>query len=226
MVRVLDRERAIKLRKLGCSYSQIKQKIGISRSTLSGWFSKYPLTPKQQLLLKNNRHRIKEHSIEKGKETKRLKREKRIKAVYDLERKRFFGLSERELLIAGLFLYWGEGKKDIRSYVGISNTDPQLVKFSLYWLVRAMKVNRDKIRISLHLYSDMNVYKEMNYWSKELNIPLNQFIKPYIKKNLKVNLTHKGFGHGTCNIALSNILLKERVMMSLKAISDYYCSKI
>lgn len=72
----------------------------------------------------------------------------------------------------------------------------------------------------------MNIQSEINYWSNELKIPLSQFNKPYVKNSTRAGLTHKGFGHGTCALIVSNILLKEKTMMAIDAISDFYCSQI
>jgi predicted transcriptional regulator len=47
MARRIDKEMALQLRKEGMSYSQIKDEIGISKSTLSGWLSGLPLTKNQ-----------------------------------------------------------------------------------------------------------------------------------------------------------------------------------
>lgn len=47
MARKLDKQRAILLRKRGYSYSQIKNKLGISKSTLSGWLYDIPLSEKR-----------------------------------------------------------------------------------------------------------------------------------------------------------------------------------
>jgi transposase-like protein len=226
MARVLDRERAIQLRQQGNTYSEIKRQLGIGKSTLSDWLSKYPLTQKQfqdlQTRIKNN----KEIAIEKFRETSRLKRERRLKYAYETEKNRLLSLSLKELEIAGLFLYWGEGAKRINGYIGINNTDPKVVQFSLYWLIKILKIPKEKIRVSLHLYKDMDIYKEIDYWSTELNIPKGQFRKPYIKTSNRTGLTHKGFGHGTCGLVANNVLLKEKLMMSIEAIADYYCSKI
>ena len=93
-------------------------------------------------------------------------------------------------------------------------------------MVYGLEIPKSKIRVTLHLYNDMNIKQEMEYWSKELTLPLSQFAKPYIKKSTRVNINHKGYGHGTCCLLVSNILLKEKIMMGLKAISDYYSSKI
>ncbi len=44
----------------------------------------------------------------------RLKRERRLKRQYNDVRKMLLPFSKRELFIAGLFLYWGEGGKTER----------------------------------------------------------------------------------------------------------------
>ena len=41
MARKKDKQKALTMRKKGMSYSQIKEKLGISKSTLSGWLQAY-----------------------------------------------------------------------------------------------------------------------------------------------------------------------------------------
>ena len=45
------KEKAISLRKKGLSIKYVEKKLGINRSTLSGWFKNIELTKKQQLKL-------------------------------------------------------------------------------------------------------------------------------------------------------------------------------
>lgn len=222
MARVIDRQKAIILRKKGKTYSQIKKTLGISKSTLSGWLSKYPLTEKQLEFLKHNRKYNKQLAIEKTIIVKRKKREERIKATYEDQKRYWVSLSKRELEIAGLFLYWGEGSKRLNGPVFLNNTDPKVMKFVLYWFVKGLHIPQEKIRVDLHLYSDMNVEKEISFWRKTLNLPLSQFRNPYIKKSLKADIDHKGFGHGTCGLVVNDVFLKERIMMAIEALADYY----
>jgi hypothetical protein len=158
--------------------------------------------------------------------TKRLKREKRLENTYQEEKKRWMHLTQRELELAGIFLYWGEGAKYLQGPLSLNNTDPEVIRFTLYWMIEALKVPKEKIKVCLHLYKDMNIDKEKKYWSETLHMPLSQFATPYIKQSNRSDLTHKGFGHGTCGLLVSNILLKEKVMMTIKAISDSYNAKI
>ena len=150
------------------------------------------------------------------------KKDKRLAVCYDEEKKKLLPLSWKELLLAGLFLYWGEGVKSLTSSVSLNNTDPEIVKFFTYWLTKILRIPKGKIKIYVHLYQDMNIKRELDFWSKELNISRSQFAKPYIKKSKRENLTHKGFGHGTCGVCVGNVRLKERIIMSLKATADYY----
>lgn len=222
MSRIIDRQKATELRKQGKTYSEIKRMLGISKSTLSNWLSDYPLSKQQLSLIEKEVKNNKNLGIEKTIITKRKKREKRLENIYKFEKSRWLSLRLRELELAGLFLYWGEGKKGLKSSLAINNTDPQVVKFALYWMIKALKIPKNKIKVELHLYSDMNMPEELLFWEKQLGIAKYQFSKPYIKASTRINIRHKGFGHGTCGLVVNDIRLKEKVMMSIKVIADSY----
>lgn len=219
MALVFLREKAIQLRLQGCTYGQIRRELGVQKSTLSGWLSKLPLGEEQIILLSQNKELSKDISREKFIETFRKKRLTRLKAICEEQTKVLLPLTEKELFIAGLFLYWGEGGKTHGDF-SLSNTDPKLVKFFLYWLKNSLNVPINKIKVQLHLYRDMDVNGEISFWSKYLKIPEVQFYKPYIKNSNKEGVTYKGFGHGTCKIRLCSIAMGERVAMSIKAITN------
>ncbi len=213
------RAQALILRKQELSYSQIKKKLKVSKSTLSYWLRDYPLSREKINELRGNN----EKRIERYRETRRKTKEKRLKEFYLEQKKKIFPLSKRDLFIAGLFLYWGEGGKTMSNHVSVSNTDPSVINFFINWIEKVLKISREKLRFSLHLYNDMDVEKELSFWSKILNIPKNQFSKPYIKKSSSLRINQKGgFGHGTCNTRLGNARLSEKVLMGIKAISNKY----
>ncbi len=217
MTRIATRRHVLELRKLGKSYSQIKAELGVSKSTLSVWLRKYPLSKEQIRLLRD----VSEIRIEKFRQTMQLKREARLLSYYNEVKGTILPFSKRELLIAGLFLYWGEGGKTLRNQLSITNTDPAVLQFSLYWMIKALDISKDKIQVFTHFYDDMVVDDEINYWSKILKLPKNQFGKPYIKESKRINLDQKGFGHGTCGLRVSNTVIKEKILMTLKVISEY-----
>lgn len=219
MARFKDREKALTLRKQEMSYSQIKKVLGVSKSTLSTWLKNYPLSEERIRTLRDcNGQRI-----ERYRETMRKKREKRLGQFYKEQKNLIFPLSKREIFLAGLFLYWGEGTKSHPAEISVSNTDPSIIKFFINWLTKNLFIPREKIKIQLQLYADMKTDKEINFWSEVLNIPRGQFSKPYIKKTSIKRINHKGgFGHGTCLARTGNARLAEKVLMSIKAIAVRY----
>ena len=109
-------------------------------------------------------------------------------------------LTKRDILIGGIFLYWGEESKSSNCLTALSNTDPNALKFFIKWL-SLFGIKKEDLRVKLHLYKDMNITDELAYWAKELKLPLSCFQKPYIKDSYLSGITYKnGFGHGTCNI--------------------------
>lgn len=224
MSKILLREQAIKLRIQGYTYGQIKRELNLAKSTLSEWLRKLPLNREQLELLSKNRERAKDLAIEKYIATRKKQRLVRLEQVLNQQNDSLLPLSEKELFLCGLFLYWGEGEKR-HGIISISNTDPRVIKFALYWMTNSLKILREKIRINLHLYKDMSIDELTNFWSNILDIPKIQFNKPYIKKTNREGLTYKSFGHGTCKLYAGSVLLSEKIAMSIKAISDKYGAK-
>src|SRR3989339_890884 len=106
-----DKENAVKLRKFGKSYNEIKAELGIPKSTLSAWFrdQKWSNEIAQKLL-----ERLKSKSIIRlqqlgrirGDNLKRLYEEAESEAIEDFDALKF-----HPLFIAGIVIYWGEGDK-------------------------------------------------------------------------------------------------------------------
>lgn len=215
MARKIDKQKAITMRQKGMSYSQIKEKLKISKSTLSGWLHDMPLSEKRiKELQADNPIRI-----ERYRNTMQAKKDARLNEVYKKISKDINTFSKRDLFLAGLFLYWGEGTKASNCSVVLTNTNPAMLKFFIKWL-ESFGVKKKSLKVKLHLYSDMHIKKSLDFWSKELKIPINQFQKSYIKKTSSKSITYKnGFGKGTCSVIFNNRDIWEYIMMGLKYIS-------
>lgn len=72
----------------------------------------------------------------------------------------------------------------------------------------------------------MNADNEIEFWADQLKLGRKQFNKPFIKNTTLKSLTYKGFGHGTCDVTIGSVELKNRIMMGVKAVYDYYRSRI
>lgn len=216
MARKLEKQKAITLRKKGYSYSQIKEKLGISKSTLSGWLYNMPLSEKRIKELRD----FSPQRIERYRNTMKLKKEVRLNDAYQKVSKDIGQFSKREIFLLGLFLYWGEGTKTANSSTQLTNTNPAMIKFFIKWL-ELLGVDKKDLKVKLHLYSDMNVRESIAFWSKSLKIQTSQFKKPYIKKTKLKSITYKnGFGKGTCCVIFENRDMWEYILMGLKYISN------
>ena len=215
MARLQDRERALTLRLQGWSYSQIKAELVVSKGTLSGWLQNYPLSRERI----NELRARSEKRIELFRVAMRRKREIRFATVYESEKRILAPLSERELYIAGLLLYVGEGAKSKPGTVMVANSDPAVMRFFTLWLLRICKVPKEKVRVRLQIYKDMNADAEVDFWSRELDLPRRQFTRPQIKQGYSSRINFKGgFNHGTCDVLFHSVPLHEKIMAGIKVI--------
>jgi transcriptional regulator with XRE-family HTH domain len=211
------KEKALKLRLQGKSYSQIKETLGVSKSTLSLWLRDHPLSIERINELRGNSPK----RIEKFRNTMRRKKETREEEVYQKIAKEIGKLSSREIFVAGLFLYWGEGYKTAPTTTALANTDPAMLKFYVEWL-KLLKVPLEKIKVRIHLYQDMDKDEVIKYWKKELGLPGPCFGQAYVKKSKLSGLTYKnGFGRGTCNVLVYNRDLNDYVLAGVKYLRKY-----
>lgn len=216
MAKYKEKSEAIKLRKKGMSYSQIKEKLGIGKGTLSDWLKDYPLSNKRIKELRDNNPQ----RIEKYINTMRKKREDKFSIAFEKAKNDIGKITERELFIAGFFLYWAEGGKTRRNSVIFSNTDPSMVAVYLRWL-SLLKISKDKLKFRLHLYKDMDESKEIGFWTKKLGVKKEQFKKVWVKDSKMSDLSYKNnFGHGTCNVILYNTQLAMYILMGIKFIAN------
>lgn len=221
MARKQDKQKAISLRQMGLSYSQIKEKLGIGKGTLSGWLYDMPLSEEKIRELRD----FSPQRIERYRNTMKGKRDAKNKIAYQNIAQKIGNISDREFLIAGLFLYWAEGSKTKTFSMGLTNTNPTMLVLFIRWL-QFFDVPKSKLKVHLHLYSDMNIKKQMDFWSKTLNLDIKQFRKPYIKKTTLSSITYtNGFGQGTCSVILDNGPITAEVMMGIQYIQDVLLEK-
>lgn len=213
------RQSALRMRKRGLSYSEIRAHVPVSKSTLSGWLHELPLTRSRINELRGNSP----VRIEKFRSTMQKKRSARHSVVYEHAAAKIGRLTKRELYIAGLFLYWAEGTKASRDRVLFTNTDPAMIRFCIAWL-NELGIPHGRLRVYLHLYSDMNIKKEIAFWARTLGLPESAFRKPYIKPSTRVGAhSYKGrFNHGTCNVYIGSRDAYEEVLMGLTYIRSLY----
>ena len=96
-------------------------------------------------------------------------------------------LSERDMLMAGLGLYWGEGYKYENGELGFTNSNPHMIRFYFKWL-RLWSVEKNSLifRLTLNEFFRKEEEKIKIFWTNFLDIKKEQFSKTtYIQTNLK-----------------------------------------
>ena len=217
------KEKSILLRKQGLSIGSIESKLGIPRSTLSGWFRNIKLTHKQKnQLLENWRNalitaRQKAVIWHNTQKTRRLE-EAKIAANNTLQGINLQNNAILELALA--MLYLGEGaKKTLETALGSS--DPNILKFFLSVLKNVYKLDSKKIRCELYLRADQNPQEIKQFWAKELKLPLQNF--KYVNLDRRTQGS-KTFTHykGVCQLRCGNVAIQRKLLY----LSNQFCEQV
>ncbi|OGH69805.1 MAG: hypothetical protein A2396_03715 [Candidatus Levybacteria bacterium RIFOXYB1_FULL_40_17] len=179
------KNRTIKLRKLGYSYSFISEKTKIAKGTLSEWLSKVPYKPNKFVL-----KRIKESSI-KSAMVLRNKKNKAISYAKKISFKELGTITKRDLWMLGIGLYIGEGSKNKTQMVRMVNSDPFVINLTIAWFKYVCGLSIKNFRMAIHTYPDLDQEKILNFWSKSTKIPRSQFRKTYIDIRTNKSLKNK-----------------------------------
>ena len=180
----VKKEKAIRLRKEGRSYSEILKEVSVAKSTLSEWLHDVGLSKKQF-------QRLTVKKLEAAKRGGLAKHIQRIEKVEQIHRKALLditSISKRELWLIGIALYWAEGSKEKDYYPGscvqFSNSDPKMIKLFLKWAKEVCKINDDKISIAIYLHQNSinNTEVVKKYWSKVTGFNVEKTGKVYYKK--------------------------------------------
>jgi len=103
--------------------------------------------------------------------------------------------NQENLKLAGLLLYWSEGYKSSKSSgIDFVNSDPEMIFVFINFLRKIYKVDEKRLRILLYCYTDQNIPKLIDFWSKLTKIPKSQFSKPYIRTDFRKDGRKMEFG--------------------------------
>ncbi|WP_448699918.1 hypothetical protein, partial [Streptomyces avidinii] len=143
------RARARELRLQGMTYDRIQLELGCSKSSISLWVRDLP---------KPDRKRTKEQSsaiARRGWDRTLQVREAERRETKEAASRDVGRLSERELFLVGVGLYWAEGSKDKayarRERVIFVNSDPDMIRLYLAWL-RLLGIKGERLRYSVMIH--------------------------------------------------------------------------
>ena len=216
--------KARKLRERGFSIKQITNVLNVSKSSVSNWVRDIKLSKHALANIEKRLQLGREHAREARLENILNQRS----ALYEKCRAEILPLSTRDLWIAGLMLYAGEGRKvwNVSSQpIELTNSEPGILRIFLNFLTKVCNVHRNEINIRLFLYSDINLKKAENFWTRELNIPLRQFQRSFIKQSYSNPSRTRRSKYGTAHIVLYNAELYRKILAWLRVAYNNYNGK-
>lgn len=189
------KQKAIKLRREGMSYSEILMLVPVAKSTLSIWLRSVGLSKPQQ-------QRLTAKKLDAGKRGGAARKEARINTtagIVNKAKKQVGVISKRELFLIGAILYWAEGTKEKEAAPGsgiqFTNSDPKMLRIFLLWLRSACKIEEEKIHFQIYLHetNEDRIREVVKYWSKSLMVAEDRLNKIYFKRS-KMSTNRKNTG--------------------------------
>lgn len=179
-----EKQQAIILRKQGLSLREIQQKLHVSKSTLSLWLRDTPLAPEQMLTLLKKRENswvaagAKRHQMRLEEEENEFQKAKNEVGM----------LSDRDLFLIAISLYWGEGDKQrLRpsKNATISNSDPAIILIFYIWIKKFMPSVKISCTLYIHEHYRLEEGYILDYWKSYFSDPTIQWNKIVFKKHIK-----------------------------------------
>jgi len=224
MAKFILKQKAISLRKKGIGIGTIAKTIGVGKSTVSYWCRDIVLSPAQLNKLQREQIRVGTRALMPFIEERRKQRMELEKKLIQLGKKDVGDLTKRDLFLTGLALYWGEGYRKGNQELGFTNSDPNIIRFFVKWLKKIHNISEKELilRVSINNLFQNKEKPVLQFWSKLIKVPLDQFtktsfIKSKIKKVYPNHLTH----YGTLRVKVRRgTNLRRRIMGSLQALSN------
>jgi len=125
-----------------------------------------------------------------------------------------FSFRERELLVAGLLLYWAEGSKG-KGAIRIANLDHRMIKVFLNFLRETCRVDDNRLFLYVRVYKEFSLEEAREYWCNFLNIPSQKvFAYPHTDTRSKKNKQWSPYGIAT--LEFHNTKLKQWLDSSIE----------
>lgn len=206
-MKLVLKEKAIHLRKLGKTYKEILSVIPVAKSTLSLWLRSVGLAEYQQQRITHKRL----SAALKGAQARRNKRIGDIETYVRNGKTAIGHISKRELWLIGIALYWAEGsKQNVRSPsagIAFGNSDYKMLLVFMAWL-RDVGIAKQDITYELYVHTDRQneIPQFKRWWAKKLGISAGAISRTYLKKgNIKTTRINVGdLYHGLIRIKVKS----------------------
>lgn len=216
------KEEALSLRRKGKSIREIELTLGISRSTLSGWFKNVSLTNEQKNILAEKHKAGLAHARTFAANKHREMKRERIDTIRNAIKSEFTRVaSDTTALEVGLaMLYLGEGRK-AEVGLGLGNSNPMVMRFYVRALRKLYDIKADSFRVELHLRADQDADELVTYWSRAIDVPKNRF-KYVLKDKRTVGKPTYPHYRGVCFISGGGVEIQRRLLYLAEMLCGFH----
>lgn len=210
---------ACQLRKRGFTYTEIAHIVGVSKSTVSTWFSHE--TWSASVTHDNKKRASKENSKRIGLLNKA--RSNQFKKQYaEAERNAaisFKHYKHSPAFVAGIVLYTAVGDRSATSQIRISTARKDIHRIFITFAQEYLGVSRENIRFWLLLYPTHIPEKVSRTWARAIRLPIAQFHRyQVIEKQNNRETLHDGVG----NTIIGSAVLKRTLLTWVKLAEKEY----
>lgn len=206
-----DKNKAIKLRKLGNSYQQISSILKAPKSTLSYWLKDVEISQIAKSKIQSRRCSTGIAKLIERNKAQTVLAEKKHKELEEEGKKEAKKLYSDSLFVLGVSLYWAEGYKQ-GAYgskwksIDFANADPKMIKIMVKFFIKFLKIKKSDIKIQIMLHDSEGIDKAINFWHNITRVPKDNFIKTACSasKTSAKKITRK-LEHGTIHLRINNV---------------------
>lgn len=175
------RSRAREMRLQGMTYDKIQLELGCSKSSISLWVRDLP-KPERPPRTREEASAI----AKRGWEATLRRREVERQRTKVMAAREIGSLTDRELFLVGVGLYWSEGTKSKphrrSETVVFINSDPDMIQLYLAWL-SLLGVEPARIRYRVMIHESAEVAEAEHYWSDKVGVDVTTLEKTTLKKH-------------------------------------------
>ncbi|RKN37353.1 hypothetical protein [Streptomyces hoynatensis] len=170
--------KARELRRAGRTYDEIVAALGVAKSSVSLWVRDLPKPVRP-------RARMREMSEARWGPYREV--QEALREATRLSGRNEAGrLTDRELFLVGVALYWAEGSKSKpyrrQERVVFINSDPGMIKVFLAWL-RLLRVDRDTLGFRVSIHETADVAAAERFWADLAGIEPSALAKTSLKRH-------------------------------------------
>ncbi|MFE1934965.1 hypothetical protein ACFW95_32255 [Streptomyces sp. NPDC059474] len=191
------RARAREMRLRGMTYDRIQLELGCSKSSISLWVRDLP-KPDRPPRTREEASAIAKRGWEATLRQREIERQRtKLAAAREVGK-----LTDRELFLVGVGLYWSEGSKskphNPTERATFINSDPDMIQLYLAWL-SLLGVEPERLRYRAMIHESAQVADAERYWAELIGVDVTTLERTTLKKhNPKTVRKNVGEGYRGC----------------------------